>query len=145
MDLYVSRVPRLVFWIPGLVFQVSFYFGCVGSQAEGRAERLTGGWAARLMGGGAGGRTGGTADGYMGGQLCISCTYNIFLIYQASTASSSESPRSAITKLDLHGHGTMSAPSLRKNSDTRDKLWLIMLQNAAFPSKTHDPPEQNMK
>ena len=44
------------------------------------------------------------------------------------------------TPLDAHRGGSMSAPSLRKNYDTRDKLWPIMFQNAIFPSKTHDTP-----
>ena len=37
--------------------------------------------------------------------------------------------------LDAHRKGGMSAPSFRINYDTRDKLWLIMLQNVTFPGK----------
>ena len=51
-------------------------------------------------------------------------------------------PRLRSTPLDAHRDGSMSAPSFRKNYDTRDKLWPIMFQNATFPSKTHEHPKE---
>ena len=45
------------------------------------------------------------------------------------------------TPLDVNREGSMSAASIRKDYDTRDKLWPIIFQNATFPRKTHEPPE----
>ena len=48
------------------------------------------------------------------------------------------------TPWDAHRKGSMSAPSFRKNYDMRNKLWPIMFQNLTFPSRTREPPPEEM-